>query len=218
MIDPALISYLESFVSKHRLKRFDQILAQRTKYVTVVMEDLYHLHNTSAVIRSCDVFGIQEVHVIENRFAKRLDKKIALGAQKWIDVYRYETTQQCIIELRKRGYTLIASTPQIDATPMEEFSITGKIAFMFGAEKEGLSSIALSEADAFIKIPMVGFTESLNVSVAAAILLQYTTTKLRKSKLGWQMTAQEMSDKKFEWTKKSIKDIDRILTRFLSGK
>jgi tRNA (guanosine-2'-O-)-methyltransferase len=218
MKDPALVSYLESFVSKHRLKRFDEVLAHRTKYVTVVMEDLYHLHNTSAVIRSCDVFGIQEVHVIENTFANRLDKKIALGAQKWIDVYRYETTQQCIKELRKKGYTLIATTPQTDATSMEDLAITGKIAFMFGAEKEGLSTVALNEADAFINIPMVGFTESLNVSVAAAILLQYTTAKLRKSKLSWPLTAQEMSDKKLDWTKKSIKDIDKILTRFSSGK
>jgi len=214
MEDPALVAYLESFVSMDRRKRFNEVLAFRTKYLTVVMEDVYHLHNASAVIRSADIFGIQEVHVIERKFAKNLDKKIALGAQKWTDIHRYKSTEACLGDLKKRDYTLVATTPGKDALSIEELTISGKMAFLFGAEKEGLSDAALVHADELVHIPMVGFTESLNVSVAAAIILQQMTTRLRASDLTWQLTNEEKEVKKLEWIKKSIKDIDQIIQRY----
>ncbi|NNE03838.1 MAG: RNA methyltransferase [Eudoraea sp.] len=217
MEDAALQSYLESIISPERLKRFDEVLAHRTNYITVVMEDLYHMHNSSAVIRSCEVFGVQNVHVVENEFAKQLDKKIALGAEKWVDLHTHETTMNCLKKLRADGYTIIGTTPHKEADTSGEFEITGKTALLFGTEKEGLSELALSEADGFIKIPMVGFTESLNVSVAAAIILQDLTHKLRKSSLNWELTEEEKQVKKLEWTKKSIKNIDKIVARFQSG-
>lgn len=216
MEDAALQSYLESIISPERLKRFDEVLANRTNYITVVMEDLYHMHNSSAVIRSCEVFGVQNVHVVENEFAKQLDKKIALGAEKWVDLHTHKTTMSCLNKLRAEGYTIIATTPHKEANPSGDYKITSKTALLFGTEKEGLSELALNEADGFIKIPMVGFTESLNVSVAAAIILQDLTHKLRKSSLHWELTEEEKQIKKLEWTKKSIKNIDKIITRFLS--
>jgi tRNA (guanosine-2'-O-)-methyltransferase len=214
MEDPALVAYLESFVSGDRLKRFEEVLALRTKYLTVVMEDVYHLHNASAVIRSADIFGIQEVHVIERRFGKRLDKKIALGAQKWTDIHRYKTTEECLRTLKKQNYTLVATTPGKDALPIDKLTISGKTAFLFGAEKEGLSDAALDQADQLVHIPMVGFTKSLNVSVAAAIILHQMTIKLRTSDLIWQLTNGEKEAKRQDWIKKSIKDIDQIIERY----
>lgn len=209
-----MVSYLETFVSKERLQRFEEVLAFRTKYLTVVMEDVYHLHNASAVIRSADIFGIQEVHVIERRFAKKLDKKIALGAQKWTDIHRYKSTEECLRKLKKRDYTIVATTPGKHSMSLDALDISGKMAFLFGAEKEGLSKAALDQADKLVHIPMVGFTESLNVSVAAAIILQQMTTKLRASDLTWQLTRDEKQGKRLEWIKKSIKDIDQIVARF----
>jgi tRNA (guanosine-2'-O-)-methyltransferase len=214
MEDPALVSYLESFVSEDRLKRFEEVLNWRTRYVTVAMEDVYHLHNASAVIRSADIFGIQDVHVIERRFGKRLDKKIALGAQKWTDIYRYKTTEECLASLRKSGYRIYATTPRQDAPSLEDMALKGKMAFLFGAEKEGLSDTALAEADELIHIPMVGFTESLNVSVAAAIVLHRVTSLLRTSTADWRLTQEEQRAKKIEWIKKSIKNLDKIIDRF----
>ena len=214
MEDPVLVAYLESFVSNDRLKRFEEVLSLRTKYLTVVMEDVYHLHNASAVIRSADIFGIQEVHVIERKFGKRLDKKIALGAQKWTDIHRYKSTEECLRTLKKRDYTLVATTPRKDALPIEALNISGKIAFLFGAEKEGLSAAALDQANQFVHIPMVGFTKSLNVSVAAAIILQQMTIKLRTSDLTWQLTDGEKEAKRLDWIKRSIKDIDQIIERY----
>jgi tRNA (guanosine-2'-O-)-methyltransferase len=216
MEDTALQLYLESIVSPERLKRFDEVLANRTNYITVVMEDVYHMHNASAVIRSCEVFGVQNVHVVENEYAKHLDKKIAMGAQKWVDLNTHETTMNCLSKLRSEGYSIIATTPHNDASISTNFEVTGKTALLFGTEKEGLSDLAMREADGFIKIPMVGFTESLNVSVAAAIILQDLTEKLRKSTLNWELSLEEKRVKKLEWTKKSIKNIDKIIARFLS--
>lgn len=211
-----LLNYLEDFITPERKDRFLQVLENRTKFLTVAMEDVFQLHNTSAVIRSCEVFGIQEAHVIEGRFGNRLDKNIAMGAQQWVDVQRYQNTRNCIQALRDKGYQIIATTPLEDAIAMNDFKVDGKTALFFGTEKEGLSEELLNAADGLLQIPMFGFTESLNISVSAAILLQHLTSKLRTSDLPWQLTTQEKLKLQLDWTKKSIKSIDDILTRYYS--
>lgn len=195
MGDLQLLTYLEDFISGDRKERFLQVLEERTKFITVAIEDVYQLHNTSAVIRSCEVFGIQNAHVIENRFGKRLDKNIAMGAQQWVDVSRYEDTKSCISHLRDEGYRIIATTPHDDSCLLEDFKIKEKTALFFGTEKEGLSEEVMQEADGFLKIPMVGFTESLNLSVSAAIILQHLTGKLKRQELPWQMSDSEKFEK-----------------------
>lgn len=214
MEDQQLLTYLEEFISIERKERFLKILEERTKFITVAIEDVFQLHNTSAVIRSCEVFGIQTAHVIEARFGKILDKNIAMGAQQWVDVARYEDTKSCISYLRSEGYQIIATTPHNDSCLLEEFEIDKKSALFFGTEKEGLSEEVMQEADGFLKIPMVGFTESLNISVSAAILLQYLRSKLKKQGLPWQLSEVEKLEKRLDWTKKSIKSLDDILSRY----
>lgn len=214
MVDTPLLEYLEGFISEDRKERFSRILANRTNYITVAVEDVFQLHNTSALIRSCEVFGIQEAHVIEDRFGKRLDKNIAMGAQQWVDVHRYKSNRDCISSLRQKGYAIIATTPHNDSCLLDDFTLNTKTAFFFGTEKEGLSDDVQQMADGFLKIPMVGFTESLNVSVAAAILLQRITSGLRRSDLDWQLSEAEIMEKRLDWTKKSIKSIDKILARY----
>ncbi len=209
-----LLKYLEAFISQERKERFEEILQQRTNYITVAIEDVFQMHNTSAVIRSCEVFGIQDAHVIEGRFGKRLDKNIAMGAEQWVDVQRYENSESCIALLREKGYAIIATTPHNDSNFLKDFDITQKTALFFGTEKEGLSEQVLQKADGFLKIPMVGFTESLNISVSAAIILQDLSVKLRKSNLPWQLSEQEVVEKRLDWTKKSIKSIEAILRRY----
>ncbi len=214
MEDSGLINYLEGFISADRLRRFEEVLKWRTRHITVAVEDVYHLHNTSAVIRSADVFGVQDVHLIERRFGKRLDEKIALGAQKWTDIHRYQSTEDCLAALRERGYRILATTPRADAMSLEDLSVKGKMAFIFGAEKEGLSEVAFHQADELIHIPMVGFTESLNVSVAAAIVLQRATSILRSSREDWGLNPEEKRELRAEWIKKSIKNLDKITARY----
>lgn len=208
--------YLEHFVSENRVIRFNEVLKNRTKHFCVAVEDLYQLHNTSAVMRSCEVFGIQDLHVIEQRFAKQIDKEIALGAEKWVDIHRHKNNKQCLEILKAQGYQIVATTPHVEANYLKDFNIEKPSAIFFGTEKSGLSEDIMNAADAFIKIPMVGFTESLNISVSAAIILQNLTERLRASnKINWQLTKEQKLEKQIDWLQKSIKDIDFITERFI---
>lgn len=216
MEDSKLLEYLENIISEERKQRFLDILEERTNYLTVAIEDVFQLHNTSAVIRSCESFGIQEAHVIEGRHGNRLDKDIAMGAQQWVDLQRYDRTPDCIGALKNKGYRIIATTPHNDSCLLNDFEIEGKTALFFGTEREGLSQEVMDHSDGFLKIPMMGFTESLNISVSAAIILQTLATKLRQTTLPWQLTETEKREKRLDWTKKSIKSIDEILLRYHS--
>ena len=214
MVDLELFAYLEGFLTEERKEKFKKILALRTHHFTIAMEDVYQLHNTSAVMRSCEVFGVQALHVIEQKFGKRIDREIAMGAQKWVDVHRYNSISSCIASLKAQGYQIIATTPHNDSCYLHEFPLSERSAIFFGTEKEGLSSEIMEQADGFLKIPMVGFTESLNISVAAAIVIQDLTTRLRQSAINWHLTDQEILEHRMLWTKNSIKDVDRIIDRF----
>lgn len=218
MGEKELLEYLEEFISEDRKERFVTILENRTNFITVAIEDVYQMHNTSAVIRSCESFGVQQAHLIEGRFGKRLDKKIAMGAQQWVDLHRYSTSIEAIEVLKEKGYKIVATSPHADSSLLSNFKLDTPIALFFGTEKEGLSEEVLRNADMSLKIPMVGFTESLNISVSAAILLQDLTNKLRKSKLPWRLTDKEILEKRLDWTKKSIKSIEEILIRFYQPK
>jgi tRNA (guanosine-2'-O-)-methyltransferase len=214
MSDVELLKYLETLITPQRRQRFIDVLELRTRFITVAVEDVFQMHNSSAVIRSCEVFGIQDSHLIEARFGNRLDKNIALGAEQWVDTFTYSDSLQCIQKLREKGYRIVATTPHCESCLLEDYKVHAPIALFFGTEKEGLSQTVLDEADEAIKIPMVGFTESLNISVAAAIILQNLSAKLRNSNLPWQLSEEEKFEKRLDWTKKSIKHVTEIIERF----
>lgn len=214
MIDLDLLNYLEGFLTDNRKERFLKILESRTKHFTIAMEDVFQLHNTSAVMRSCEVFGIQELNVVEQKFGKRIDTEIAMGAQKWVDVNRFNSIQSCIDSMKSKGYQIIASTPHNDSCMLHEFDISKPSAIFFGTERDGLSQEVIDQADGYLKIPMVGFTESLNISVSAAIIIQDITNRLRQSNINWQLTPEELLEKRLEWARNSIKDIVRIEERY----
>lgn len=216
MIDMELLNYLEEFISENRKERFTEILSQRTNYITVAVEDVYQMHNTSAVVRSCESFGVQTAHLIEGKYGKRLDEEIAMGAQKWVDIKRYQNSKEAIDTLKNKGYKIVATSPHADSSLLQDFKLNGKTALFFGTEKNGLSDYVLENSDASLKIPMVGFTESLNISVSAAIILQHLTTQLKSSNIDWQLTEDELWERRLDWTKKSIKSIDDILERYKS--
>lgn len=209
------LSYLEGFLTENRKTKFLEVLQYRTKHFTVAIEDVFQMHNTSAVMRSCDVFGIQELHVVEQKFGKSIDAEIAMGAQKWVDVHQYQTNQSCINTLKDKGYQIVATSPHIDSCLLDDFDVSTKSALFFGTERDGLSEDVMAQADCFLKIPMVGFSESLNISVAAAIILQNLTNRLRNSELNWKLSEGEIFLKRIDWARKSIKDIERIEGRFL---
>jgi len=214
MIDLQLLNHLEGFLTESRHEKFNRVLSQRTKHFTVATEDVYQLHNTSAVIRSCDVFGIQEVHIVEEVNSKRIDREIAMGAQKWVDLKRHHHVKDAIKALKQEGYQIIATTPHTNDCLLHEFDVAKKSCFFFGRETEGLSQEVLEAADGYLKIPMAGFTESLNISVSAAIILQHVTTKLKQTDIPWQLTENEKLEKRLDWIKKTIKSYDEIVERY----
>lgn len=214
MVDLKLLEHLETYLTEHRKERFLEVLSQRTKHFTVATEDVFQLHNTSAVIRSCDVFGIQEVNIVEEQNSKRIDREIAMGAQKWVDLNRYHSVKEAISDLKQKGYQVVATTPHENDALLQDFDVTKKSCFFFGRETEGLSQDVIDAADCFLKIPMVGFTESLNISVSAAIILQNVTTKLKQSDVKWQLSEAEQLEKRLDWCKKTIKSYDEIIERF----
>lgn len=208
------LAYLEDFITENRKNKFLKVLEKRTNHFTVAVEDVFQLHNTSAVMRSCEVFGIQNLHVIEEKFGKSIDKEIAMGAQKWVDVNRYDSNISCIKSLKEKGYQIIATTPHENDCLLDDFDITKPSAIFFGTERDGLSEEVMKEADGFMKIPMAGFTESLNISVSAAIIIQNIMSRLHNSDLNWHLSEQEMITLRLAWTKNSIKDIKRIEQRY----
>lgn len=217
-MDPQLFEYLQGYLTDRRKGLFKKVLQERTRHITVVTEDVYQLHNTSAVMRSCDVFGIQDLHVIEDRLGKKVDREIAMGAQKWVDIYRHRQAGECITKLQDQGYRIVATVPHGEATSLEDFNVTQPVALFFGAEKEGVSQVVLDKATEYLQIPMVGFSESLNISVSAAIILQTLTARLRSSNIAWQLSEAEKYQIEVAWTKKSIKDVDSISQRFFTDK
>lgn len=219
-----LLTYLASYVTKKRLALFDKVLSERTRYLTVVLEDIYQSQNASAVLRTCDCFGIQDVHVIENRNVFNVNNEVALGASKWLCITKYNEEQNnsltAINTLKEKGYRIVATTLHGKSTSLPDFDLTkGKAAFVFGSELPGVTKSILNEADEFLKIPMYGFTESFNISVSVAIILSELSGKLRKldDKI-WKLNEEEKKYLKLQWIKNTVKASRQLEELFLKKK
>jgi len=218
----ALLNYLLEFISEHRKELFDSIICERTKHLTVVLEDIFQPQNASAVLRSCDVFGIQDVHIIENENEYNVNPRVVHGASKWINLHKYNQTQNntldCINQLKNKGYKVYGTTPHTNDCLIEDLPIDNKIALMFGTEMTGLSDIAMKNVDGFVKIPMYGFTESLNISVSASICLYEISKRLKQSSINWQLTDNEQTEQLIDWSMKTIKSSELIVKEFNNRK
>jgi tRNA (guanosine-2'-O-)-methyltransferase len=215
-LDTELLKHLQTYLTEQRNNRFQKVISERTRHFTVVTEDVYQLHNTSAVMRTCDVFGIQDLNVVEEKVSKRIDKEIAMGAQKWVDFKRYHSIKECIKDLKNNEYQIIATTPHDNSTMLHDFDVSKKSAFFFGKESDGLSDTVMDAADGFLKIPMYGFTESLNISVSAAIILQSVVSKMKQTNVKWQLSEEEKFELEMQWLKKTIKASEEIIERYNS--
>lgn len=223
MIDSELLQYLSEFLTPERRYLFNKVLAERTRYATVVLEDIYQPQNASAVLRTCDCFGIQDVHVIENEHKYDINPDVVIGADKWLNLHKYadgkNNSLEAIRHLKSKGYRIVATTPHTDEVLLEDFNVeAGKFALVFGTEQTGISETVAANADEFLRIPMYGFTESYNISVSAAICLHHLTYKLRQTDINWQLSKEEADEIRFEWLKKSIKKSELIIQRFLENK
>lgn len=216
-----LIRHLSECLTPGRLELFERMLEQRTRYLTVVLEDIFQPQNASAVVRTADCFGLQEIYVIENHNRFVVDREVAMGASKWIDIVKFNgkenNTMEAITHLRRKGYRIVGTSPHEDGVNLEDYDLAkGRTALFMGTELSGISSLIRQEADGFLKIPMYGFTESLNISVSAAILLHDLTHRLRfHSRLDWHLTPDEREETMLNWLRHSIKKSALIEERFL---
>lgn len=211
-----LIEKIGSHINENRKALIERVLKKRTRHFTVAIENIFHPHNVNAVLRSCECFGLQDLHIIDEQEKYKIQKRIAKGANKWTDIYYYQKgenpTLQCIEQLKAKGYTIVGACPHKNDMDLENFDFTQKAAFFFGAEKEGISETVKQHADCFVKIPIYGFTESFNVSVAVAIILHHLTLKLRESdKVNWQLSPQEINERTLEWFIKSARNGKKLL-------
>ena len=214
-----LLDWLSGFITKNKQTKISEIVRDRTRHLTIVLEDIYQSHNASAVLRTCDCFGIMDVHIIENMNSYKVNPDVALGSSKWLNILTYnkehQNTETCLKQLKKEGYRIVATSPHKNDYTPETLPLNQKIALVFGTELEGLSETALKMSDDYVKIPMVGFTESLNISVSAALFLYSLTERLRKSDIPWQLSEEENMDIRIGWTKNVLKKSTLIEKKFL---
>ena len=215
-----LIAHLSEYVTENRLALFRRVLADRTRYITVLLEDIYQSQNASAVLRTCDCNGIQDVHIVEERNEYSINRDVALGADQWLTLNYYnkgkEKINKAIKALKERDYRIVATSPHKEGVSPDSFDLEkGKAVLMFGTELNGLTNEALELADEFIQIPMAGFTESYNISVSAAIILYTLRKRLEASNLHWKLEEEEENELLLDWLRTSVKMSEQIENKFI---
>ncbi|MCL1968448.1 MAG: RNA methyltransferase [Bacteroidetes bacterium] len=214
-----LIQYLETFLTEERKLLLHNVLENRTRHVTVVVEDLYQTQNISAVMRSCECVGIQDIHIVEGENDFQIHKAIAMGADKWLTITHYKKENNpmltCINHLKAKGYSIVATLPDDNSCFLEDLPLEKPVAFLFGTELTGLSKDAIAAADKTVKIPMHGFTNSFNISNSVAIIVSHCIEKLRKSSIQWQLSENEKNELLFDWVQKSINKPELLIKRYL---
>lgn len=211
-----LIKYLLSFVTQERKNKLLEKLRNRTRFLTVVIEEVYQPHNASAILRTCDAFGIQNVYVIEKENKFQPNRGISLGAEKWLNIFTSKNPEEIYNKLKDQGYKIVATVPPDKNYPyieLPKFKLKEKLALVFGSELEGLSKFWLEKADYYLTIPMYGFVESFNISVSVAIILYDLVQKLKNQK-NFYLSPTESEKILLYWLKKEIKGFEKIKKKF----
>lgn len=215
-----LIQYLSAFVTEARLKRFEEVLVNRTRHIAIGLENIYQAHNASAVLRSCDCFGIQDVHIIENQNKYSFNPDVSLGSEKWLTLSRYnngdKSLDDCIDSLKEKGFKIAVTSLHKDSYTVENVPISNKTALFFGTEMRGATPELESKADMFVKIPMLGFTESFNISVAAALSMYVISSRLRKEGIKWELNDSDKEELRLQWLRNTIPKVELLEKDFLS--
>lgn len=217
-----LINYLTTFISDKRKVRFDEVIAQRMQHLRIVLENVYQGHNASAVLRSCESFGVQHVHFIENRNRLKISDDVAMGSSNWLNIHRHSASENNTVEaiqhLKSLGYRIVATSPHKNDCSIDKLPVDKKLALIFGTEIDGVSQDVFDHADEFVKIPMYGFTESFNVSVCAALCMYELTTRIRNEVPDNLLSEDEKIDVYLDWLKNSVEHSEALITNYLKTK
>ncbi len=213
------LSELEQLLTPKRKKRFNDVINNRSEYMSVVLEDIYNPQNANAVIRSCDCFGVQNVQIIEDRNIHEERNETSKGAEKWLNINRFNipggnNRQDCITHLKAEGYRIVSAMPHKLGVNLDDFDVTkGKFALVLGNELHGVSDEITEQSDEFINIPMHGFTESLNLSVAGAICMNHLRLKMEKQLKNWLIEGDDLESLRLLWVVNSLGNGDYMLKR-----
>ncbi|REG94241.1 TrmH family RNA methyltransferase [Algoriphagus antarcticus] len=223
-IDQGWLDYLSQFITEHKKSVMEKVLAQRTRFMTVVLEDIFKTHNASAVLRTCDCFGIQDVHVIEKVNAYKINPFVTRGASQWIDLYKYHNKEgtavkDCFSSLREKGYKIYGTSPLPGSISIHDLEPDEKIALVFGNEHEGISAEVQQSVDGLVHIPMLGFTESFNISVAASISLYELVKKVENyDHPDFYLTEHEKQILRMKWFRSVVTRADLHEKAYLKSK
>ena len=217
--DKAFLDFLIQFISDERKRRFEEVLSWRTRHLTVVLEDIFQPHNASAVLRSCDLTGVQDIHIIENNYSFDINPDVVMGSTKWLDIHRYNeldfNTPTALEQLKDQGYQIVATCPHRDDFTPETLPLDKPVALVFGTEKTGITDYVMDHADRFVRIPMYGFTESFNISVSAALLVYTLTHRLHEmTDVDWHLSEEEKEEVRLEWARRTLNRIRQYERKF----
>lgn len=210
----AQIEYLAQFMLPERFATLRRAVENRTMYMTLLAENMFHPQNASALVRHCEAFGVQSMHTVQTicKFNPNVD--IVRGTDKWIDIVHHASTAEALSHLKSQGYRIVATSPHRQSCTPESFDVTkGKFAIVMGTEKTGISDEVIAAADEFLKIPMCGMVESLNVSACAAIIVYMLSERMRTEVECWQMSSEEQIRTMHKWLVETVKDARPLLER-----
>lgn len=215
-----LTQHFSQYITDHKKEFFQKVLSQRTRHVTVVLEDIYQSQNASAAIRTSECMGLQDVHIVENTSKYQFNTRVLKGSDKWMNLVRYRSkninnTEVCFQNLKQQGYTIYTASPAEGGVSIHDISINNRTAIVFGNELRGASEYALSQCDQKVKIPMYGFTESLNISVSVAICLNTLIAKLHDMEWVYGLRSEEKEELTLQWYRKVVRKSDLIEKEFL---
>lgn len=216
VVDHELVTYLGQYITAHKKMAMDRVLAQRTRFFTVVLEDIFKPHNASAVLRTCDCFGIQDIYLIEKTDTYKINPFVTRGAAQWVDLHKYFTPEgsavdDCFGRLRTEGYAIYGTSPAADSLSIHDLPVlpNQKVALVFGNEHEGISEEVKSKVDGLVHIPMRGFTESFNISVSASIFLYELMKRATEVEIpNFNLTEEEQAALRLRWYKEIVPHAD----------
>lgn len=210
-----LYQYLQQFLTQERFEKIDFFATQSSDFVLPVMEDVYQFRNAAAIVRSAEACGFHKIIAMEkhNVFQPNLD--LTKGADTWVEVEKVPAKLSSIKEIKNRGYKIVAVSPEKNAVSLPDFEITEPVALTFGTEWKGVSDEILDFADETLSIPMYGFTQSFNVSVAAAICFYELKQKLIKANVSHFLDEEKALRMKIRWAVNSIRSGNEILEKYL---
>lgn len=210
-----LFEYLKQFLTEERLRKIEHFSQRSSDFVLPILEDVYQFRNAAAIVRSVEACGFHKVIALEEENIFNPNLSVTKGAETWVEIEKKPHSLDTLKDIKNQGYKILAVSPEKNATMLPNYTIQSPVALVFGTEKEGVSEEFLDFADETLAIPMYGFTESFNVSVAAAICFYDLKQKLLKSNINYYLSGEKLLKTQIRWAVNSIRSGEEILNRYL---